>query len=291
MVRGVCEREIPPRPAQARPVDRTRSGCLGGPNGLLLSVSRTGRRGGRRISSCDHLVFDRYRHRMAIDTSTPQQVCGGGSVKILPAEHRTLLQELEVWQDHPPARWRARHKSPGKQHPTPCGCIQGLCAGSSAEATPEPRNCGVDERIRSFANPDSVVRCQAEVSWAGREQQPHAMACAPRGVAHSQIPHTQQRWHDAIQAGHRRWLQPSCSHVGRNSAWQGAEPQRQDPTPMDQRSVAWKAGQGRQQCAWHSVRCDRCAVHKATAQGGTDQLRADGSHEGNPLAAERWCET
>ena len=42
--------------------------------------------------------------------------------------------------------------------------------------------------------------------------------------------------------------------------------------------------------AWHSVRCNRCAVHKATAQGGTDQLRADGSHEGNPLAAERWCE-
>jgi hypothetical protein len=42
--------------------------------------------------------------------------------------------------------------------------------------------------------------------------------------------------------------------------------------------------------AWHSVRCNRCAVHKATAQGGTDQLRADGSHERNPLAAERWCE-
>ena len=46
--------------------------------------------------------------------------------------------------------------------------------------------------------------------------------------------------------------------------------------------MAWKAGHGPQQRAWHSVRCNRCAVDEATAQGRTDQLRADGSDEGTP---------
>ena len=54
------------------------------------------------------------------------------------------------------------------------------------------------------------------------------------------VPHQEPWWHDSLQDDHRRWLPSSNSHVGWDCAWQGAQPQRQNATQMDQRCVAWK---------------------------------------------------
>ena len=149
MVRGVCEREIPPRPTQARPVDRERDQGVSvvQMDYFFLSPEREEEVGEEEVEDESRLVTI----LCLTDTGTGWPLTlqlPNKSVEV--AQSKYCLQNIDLYfknlkydkiilqHDGEPAI-RALANSIQRH----VGASKVSVPGSSAEATPEPRNCGV----------------------------------------------------------------------------------------------------------------------------------------------------